>query len=170
MFLRGIDQQMMERKKPTKELYTSPGEPGKRGFEDLDCFKLALEVVVAVHEIVKVLPASEKFDLRVQICRSSKSITANLAEGYGRYHYLDSLHYYAIARGELNETLAHMINARALSYIDQPTFETIYQLIRETEKALNGYMAYVRRQQSGIQEYGNKVVREELGEYGFHDD
>ncbi len=161
---------MAERKKPIMELYISPGEAGKRGFEDLNCYKLALEVMVSVHEMVKVLPPSEKFDLISQICRSSKSITANLAEGYGRYHYLDSLHYYAIARGELNETLAHLINARVLSYIDQPIFESIYQLIRETEKALNGYIAYVRRQRSGIQEYGDKVIREELVEYGLHDD
>jgi four helix bundle protein len=120
------------------QLYISPGAPGKRGFEDLDCYKLTLEVMVAVHAIAKALPSEEKYDLVSQIRRSSKSVTANIAEGYGRYHYLDSLRCYAIARGELNETLAHLINAHALGYVGQETFAPLYKLIRETEQALNG--------------------------------
>ena len=150
-----------------KQLYVSPGAPGKRGFEDLDCYKLALEVMVCVHEVAKSFPADEKYDLVAQIRRSSKSVTANLAEGYGRYHYLDSLRCYAIARGELNETLAHLINAHVLGYIDQKTFEPLYKLIRETEQALNGFMSYIRRQRAGAQEFGDKAVREEPADYGI---
>lgn len=146
-------------------MYTSPGEPGKRGFEDLECYQLALEVMAKVHAFSKTLPPDEKFDLYVQIRRSSKSVTGNIAEGYGRYHYLDSLHYYSIARGELNETLSHWINAKVLSYIEQPQFEELYQLIRQTEQALNGFMAYIRRQRAGSQEYGDKKIHEEQAEY-----
>jgi four helix bundle protein len=107
-------------------LYQSPGEKGKRGFEDLDCYQLALEVMAKVHEFSQTLPPSEKFDLFMQIRRSSKGVTCNIGEAYGRYHYLDSLRYYSIARGELNETLANLINAKVLNYIDQPSFETLY--------------------------------------------
>jgi four helix bundle protein len=102
-----------------KPLYVSPGEPGKRGFEDLECYKSALEVMAEIHEFSKSLPFDERFDLYAQIRRSSKGVTANRGEGYGRYHYLDSLHYYSIARGALNETLAHLIDAKVLNYIDQ---------------------------------------------------
>ena len=139
--------------------------PGKRGFEDLDCYKLALEVIVVIHEMVKTLPQDEKYELITQVRRAAKSVTANLAEGYGRYHYLDSLHSFSIARGELNETLAHLITARTLGYIDQQTFENIYLLIRETEKAINGYMSYVRRQRTGAREYGDKTIQEESADY-----
>jgi len=97
-----------------KPLYQSPGEPGRRGFEDLDCYKLALEVMAKIHAFSKTLPPVEKFDLFAQICRSSKGVTGNIAEAYGRYHDLDSLRFYSIARGELNETLAHLINAKVL--------------------------------------------------------
>ena len=78
-------------------LYISPGEPGKRGFEDLDCYKLALEVMAKIHAFSKTLPPDEKFDLYAQIRRSAKGITGNIGEGYGRYHYLDSLRFYSIA-------------------------------------------------------------------------
>ncbi|MBN2119095.1 MAG: four helix bundle protein [Anaerolineales bacterium] len=146
-------------------LYVSPGQPGKRGFEDLECYKLALEVMSNVHAFSRTLPPEEKYDLYVQIRRSSKSVTGNIGEGYGRYHYLDSLHYYSIARGELNETLAHLINAKVLSYIEQPEFEALYQLIRQAEQALNGFMAYVRRLRAGLQEYGDKKIHGDQAEY-----
>jgi four helix bundle protein len=152
----------MSEKKP---LYISPGQPGKRGFEDLECYQLALEVMAKVHAFSKNLPPDEKFDLYVQIRRSSKGVTGNIGEGYGRYHYLDSLHYYSIARGELNETLAHLIDAKVLNYIEQPDFEGLYQLIRQAEQALNGFMAYIRRQRAGSQEYGDKKLHENQAEY-----
>jgi four helix bundle protein len=153
-----------------KPLYQSPGQPGRRGFEDLECYKLALRVVVGIQEMVRRLPPEEKFDLAAQIRRSSKSVTANIAEGYGRYHYLDSLYKYSIARGELNETLSHVINANVLGYIDQAMFASLYALIRETEQTLNGYMAYVQRQRAGSKEYGDKAIREDIVEYLANDE
>ena len=144
-----------------KNLYGSPGEKGKRGFEDLECYQFALEVMAKVHAFSKTLPPDEKYDLYAQIRRSFKGVTANIAEVSGRYHYLDSLHFYSIARGELNETLAHLINAQVLKYIEQPDFESLYKLIRQTKQALNGFMAYVRRQRAGSQDYRDKKIRED---------
>ena len=105
-----------------------------------------------------------------QIRRSSKSITANIAEGYGRYHFLDSLRFYSIARGEINETLAHYANALVLGYIKQEEFNTIYMLIRKAESTLNGFMAHVRKQRTGIQEYGDRTIREEQEFYDTEED
>lgn len=148
-----------------KPLYESPGEKGKHGFEDLECYQLALEVMAQVYGFSRSLPPDEKYDLYSQIRRASKNVTGNIAEGYGRYHYLDSLHYYSFARGELNETLSRLIEARTLDYINQPDFESIYKLIRQTEQTLNGYMAYVRRQRAGAQEHGGRKVREDSVDY-----
>ena len=152
----------MAEKKP---LYESPGEKGKRGFEDLECYQLALEVMAKVHAFSKTLPPDEKYDLYAQIRRSSKNVTGNIAEAYGRYHYLDSLHYYSIARGELNETLAQLINAHVLKYINQAEFESLYRLIRHTEQTLNGFMSFVRRQRASSPEYGDKRIGETLIDY-----
>jgi len=118
-----------------------------------------------IHTFSKTLPPDEKYDLYAQIRRSSKGVTGNIGEAYGRYHYLDSLHYYSIARGELNETLAHLIDACVLKYIDQPEFENLYTLIRQAEQALNGFMAYIRRQRAGSQEYGDKKIHEDQADY-----
>ena len=117
-----------------KPLYNSPGEKGKLGFEDLECYQLALEVMARVHAFSKTLPADERYDLFSQIRRASKSVTGNIAEGYGRYHYLDSLHYYSIARGELNETLSRLIESWVLDCIGQPEFDSLYKLIVSLNK------------------------------------
>ncbi len=145
--------------------YFSPGEPGKRGFEDLDCFKLALDIVVNAHDLARALPADEKYDLAPQIRRAAKSITANIAEGYGRYHYLESLKFYSIARGSLNETLGHLINALVIGCCNQEYFGEFYGLIRQTERALNGYMSYVRKQRAGEDAGRSRTIGEETGEY-----
>jgi hypothetical protein len=73
----------------------------------------------------------------------------------------------------LNETLARLIDARVLEYINQADFESLYKLIRQAEQALNGFMSYVRRQRAGSQEYGDKKIREDQADYdvtSFEDD
>lgn len=112
-----------------------------------------------VHEAARQFPTDEKYDLIAQIRRSSKSVTANIAEGYGRHHYLDALQRYAIARGELNETVAHLINARVLGYLDEAHFERLYDLGRHAEQLLNGYMAFVRRKREGLGDYRARTGR-----------
>ncbi len=144
---------------------TSPSEASNRGFEVLDCFKLALDVIVNAHDFAQTLPADEKFDMAPQIRRASKSITANIAEGYGRYHYLDSLKFYSNARGSLNEVLGHLINARVLGYCEDKYFESFYALIRQTERTLNGFMNYVRQQKAGNDSLGSRMSREDSVEY-----
>lgn len=145
--------------------YHSPGEPGKKGFEDLECYKLALDVMVNAYFVASALPLEEKFDLALQVRRVSKSISANIAEGYGRYHYLDSLKFYSNARGSLNETLSHFINGRLLGYIEQDYFEKVYDLVRQAERSLNGYMSYVRRQRQGEETSRPSMTREEVVTY-----
>ena len=123
-----------------------------------------------IHAFSETLPVKEKFDLCAQIRRSSKGVSGNIGEAYGRYHYLDSLHYYAIARGELNETLARLIDARVLNYVDQQEFEDLYKLIRQAEQSLNGFISYVRRQRAGSQEYGDKKLHEDQADYEVNDE
>ena len=141
--------------------YSSSGEVGKKGFEDLDCYKLALDVMVNAHKIAKTFPAEEKYDLVQQLRRASKSVPANITEGYGRYHYLDTLRFYSIARGSLNETLNHFKTAILLGYIDQESLDKLSELVRDVERTLNGLMNYIQRQRKGSDLYGDKRVKED---------
>ena len=129
-----------------------------RGFEDLKCWQIARRLMNECHEFAKSLPAIERYDLASQIRKSSKSGMANISEGYGRYHYLDSLRFYYISRGSISETTNHIITAHDLQYLTDDRFQALYDLSREAERALNGYINYVRRQQQGQAEYGRRLI------------
>jgi hypothetical protein len=66
------------------------------GFEDLDCYQLALQVLKEAYRVANHLPAVERYNLADQLRRAATSVTLNIAEGYGRYHYLDKLRFYYI--------------------------------------------------------------------------
>ena len=133
---------------------------GKRGFEDLDAYKLALNVLKEAYRVSKSLPSDEKYNLISQIRRASVSVTLNIAEGYGRYHYLDSLRFYYIARGSLEEVLSAFIVCDQLGYT-KGELESQRQVYGNTIRALNGYIRYVRNQKQGYKEYGERAVKEE---------
>jgi len=114
--------------------------------------------MVECHKLADGLPPQERYDLVSQIRRSSKSVMANIAEGYGRYHYLDSLRFYYFARGSLDETINHIITAHDLAYIGDVRFRELYELGRETERMLNGYIGYVRKLKTGSNAYGDKYI------------
>jgi four helix bundle protein len=132
---------------------------GQRGFEDLDAYKLALKVVEEAYRVSKSLPTDEKYNLISQIRRSSVSITLNIAEGYGRYYYLDSLRFYYIARGSLEETLSAFIVCDQLGYTTSE-LEAQRELCNNAIRALNGYIRYVRNQKQGYKEYGERTISE----------
>ncbi|MEA2008399.1 MAG: four helix bundle protein [Chloroflexota bacterium] len=137
---------------------------GKSGFENLDVYKLALKVVQEAYRLSRSLPPEEKYNLANQIRRAAVSVTLNIAEGYGRYHYLDSLRFYYIARGSLEEVLSAFIVCDQVGH-------TISELPRQRElcsnavRALNGYIRYVRNQKRGQKEYGDHAVSDEVASY-----
>lgn len=141
------------------------GETQNKGFEDLKAWQLARQLMIECHKMAEALPVWERYDLASQVRRASKSVMANIAEGYGRYHYLDSLRFYYIARGSLNETINHVVTAHDLGYIHDQCYQELYDLGREGERALNGFIAYVWRQRQGQSHYGERLIAEERAIY-----
>ena len=132
----------------------------EQGFEDLQCYKLALDVLKETYALSKRLPAIERYNLADQMRRSAASVTLNIAEGYGRYHYLDSLRFYYIARGSLTETLSALVSCQAVGYLDETELSRLRQMVSSALRTLNGYIRYVRKQRQGHQEFGTKLLPE----------
>lgn len=131
-----------------------------RSFRDLECWQACREVWLFVaREVLPVLPRDEKYRLGDQVLRSARSITSNIAEGYGRFHYLDNAKFCSNARGSLHETLDHLITALDEALIPEALFRKGEALLEQAAKILNGYIAYLRR--SG----GPQGVKEESAEY-----
>jgi four helix bundle protein len=91
----------------------------KGGFRELDVWKEAREFRKNVSLVTKKFPEYEKYKLNNQLIRASRSITANIAEEYGRFHYQENIQYCRQARGSLMECLEHFICAHDEGYIDQ---------------------------------------------------
>jgi len=96
------------------------------------------------------------YGLTAQIKSAAVSVTANIAEGYGRYHYLENIQLCRIARGSLNEVLDHLYTAVDEGYISQETFDELYAQGREVERVLNGYINYLKRQLAKSQKKGER--------------
>jgi four helix bundle protein len=95
-----------------------------KDFTTLECWKLAREVKLFFYkEIITQLPKEEVFNLSSQIRNASVSITANIAEGYGRFHFKESIQFYRISRGSLFELKDHLITSYDIKLIDRSMFE-----------------------------------------------
>lgn len=116
------------------------------GFEELDAYKALRDFRIYVSENVTAELLKQKdFGLADQIKRSSRSTTANLAEGYGRFHFMDNYKFCSIARGELNESLEHAITANDDKLISDEVLDNVRSHFQKASNLLNGYMAYLRR-------------------------
>ncbi|CAA6690405.1 MULTISPECIES: four helix bundle protein [unclassified Lentimonas] len=81
-------------------------------FEDLECWQACRELrLFMTRQIVPKLPAEERYRLADQMIRAARSTTANIAEGFGRRHYLDNVKFIRNSLGSQHECLDHMITA-----------------------------------------------------------
>ena len=116
-----------------------------RNFEDLDCWKKAREVRLFVMRVSKKFPREETYTLTDNIKRSARSVTNNIAEGFGRYHYQENIQFCRVSRGSLHETLDHLMIALEEEYINQESYEEGKKLILDAIAILNGYINYLER-------------------------
>ena len=139
----------------------SSSPPGQRGFEDLRFYRQALDFVRMAYALAKTFPPEERYNMADQIRRSAISITNNIAESYGRFHFADKLRFLYVARGSLEETLSIFITARVVGYCDEATVNTARQLAHSINRGLNGYVTYIRKQQQGADLFGQTALRED---------
>jgi four helix bundle protein len=93
--------------------------------------------------ILPLLPQEEKYNLDIQIRKASVSITSNIAEGYGRYHYQEGIQFYRISRASLFELKDHLLSCFDFNYIELELKEEGEKLIETAKMDLNGYINYV---------------------------
>lgn len=118
---------------------------GKKDFTSLDAWIKCREVKLFFYnKIINNLPTEEKYSLEYQIRKASVSITSNIAEGYGRYHYQEGIQFYRISRGSLFELKDHLISCYDLGYIKAEVKDEGEKLIEAAKVTLNGYINYVK--------------------------
>ncbi len=111
-------------------------------FEDMQVWQDSQDFAVAIYKITKLFPNEERFAITDQMRRAVSSISANIAEGFGRTSKKDMLHFYAIAYGSLLETKNFIYLSRKLDYIDVATEKSLVESVEVLQKQLNAIKRY----------------------------
>lgn len=108
-------------------------------FENLIVWQKAHQYVLDVYKKTERFPKEELFGLTSQYRRAAVSITANIAEGYGKKSSKDKLRYYNIAEGSINECRYYVILSKDLGYINIEEGEKLYEELTIIQKLLHSY-------------------------------
>lgn len=112
--------------------------------EDLNVWKNFRELKKELTKVARSLPPDEKYRLSDQLIRAARSITNNIAEGYGRYHYQENIQYLRQSRGSLYECIDHLYCTIDEGYIIEERFSLLKENCNACLKLLNGYIKYLR--------------------------
>jgi four helix bundle protein len=123
-----------------------PESTSVKTFEDLECWKACrgLRLFVA-RQVVPVLPKEERYRLGDQVLRAARSTTSNIAEGYGRFHYLDNAKFCSNSRGSCWEVLDHLITANDEGLLPVNLLEQGRAQVAPAVRLINGYMKYLKK-------------------------
>lgn len=113
--------------------------------ENLEIYKIAIKISDNSWEIFQNLPKLFRFHLGDQFIRSADSIGANIAEGYGRFHYLDSLRFYYNSRGSLYEYKFWLETLSKRKLITEAEFDNILNLVTNESVKLNNFIKSIKR-------------------------
>ena len=83
--------------------------------------------------------------LGVQLVKSADSISANISEGYGRYHYKENLNFCYYARGSLEESKDHLRKSYYRNLISKEDREKIEEFVNNFPQRLNSYLNYIKQ-------------------------
>ena len=114
-----------------------------KGYKELECYIQARLLRTYISELAKKFPQHEKFLLIAQIIDSSRSVTRNIAEGYGRYTYTDTRNFFIISRGSVTETMEHLTTASDEKYITEEELKIGEEKCELVFKLINGYISYL---------------------------
>jgi four helix bundle protein len=109
-----------------------------KSYEDLLVWQKSYALSLEIYKITRKFPKTEIYGLTSQIRRSSVSIPTNIAEGRGRQHIKEFLHFLYIAKGSLEETKVYLRLAKDLEYISSEEFFTLTEKSNEVGRLLSG--------------------------------
>ena len=99
-----------------------------------------------MYTVTKNFPEDEKYGLISQIRRAAVSITANIAEGFSRYHYNDKINFYYHSRGSASETQNLLLIAKDLNYLSQNKAGILIEDLGDINKMINGLIRSIEKQ------------------------
>jgi len=136
----------------TAQVHADDGKRGFQIFENLEVYKVAREFRKAMYAVNRRLPDFEKYELGSQIRRASASLTNNMAEGHGRFHYPDQIRFFLHSRGSLEELVDDLNICLDERYLSSEEVAKLKKQARGVLILINGYLRYLRSRSSSVRE------------------
>ncbi len=114
-------------------------------FEDMPVWQESQDFAVEVYKLTKTFPKDELYALTNQMRRASSSVSANIAEGFGRKTDKDKANFYHIALGSLLETKNFIYLAGRLQYLDQQEIDKTIPLINSVHRQITAILKYFKK-------------------------
>jgi four helix bundle protein len=113
-----------------------------KSFTNIEVWKKAHQFVLEIYLATGRFPNNEQFGLIAQLRRASSSICANISEGYKKGNREFS-RFLKISQGSLEESKYFLILSKDLKYLDQASFDKLYEQVDEVGRMLHGLMASI---------------------------
>ena len=107
---------------------------------DLDVYRLSLEFSGIAWEVYERMDWQTKKIIGDQFIEAADSVGANIAEGYGRFHYKDRVKFYYNSRGSLTESKHWTLLLYKRKFINQTEYESLLNKAEEIHKKLNSHI------------------------------
>lgn len=109
-------------------------------FTDLNVWKEGHKLVVMVYRITKDFPKEETYSLTDQMRRAAASITANIAEGFGRQGYKEKVQFYYLSKGSLSELKNFILIAKDVGYLNSDRLDELVHQANIVDQLLQGFI------------------------------
>ncbi|MDD5085734.1 MAG: four helix bundle protein [Candidatus Omnitrophica bacterium] len=118
-----------------------------QSYDDLEIYQMAHRLAVEIHRLSLELPRHEMYEEGSQIRQSSKAISANIVEGFGRKRYRqDYIRFLVYAHASCNETIEHLrLLCEAKSLKDKSRFEHFLDGYDMLGRKLNAFIKAVEK-------------------------
>ena len=124
-------------------------EDGRFKLDDFELYRIAREFRKKVYCLLRLLPPEEKYCLNSQMRRSAVSVSNNIAEGHGRWHYLENIRFCRIARGSVDELIDDLNTCQDEKYGDQRFITELKNEAYDLIRRINGYIVYLKKSKQG---------------------
>ncbi|MCF6147396.1 MAG: four helix bundle protein [Candidatus Kuenenia sp.] len=117
-----------------------------KSFREMPIWGEAMEIAESVFRLTESLPKKEDYGLTSQIRRAALSISANIAEAFGRYHINDKINFYYFSRGSVAETQNHLEYGLRVGYFRQAGVSTIDSKLNKLYESINRLIKSLKSQ------------------------
>ena len=128
---------------------SSDNEACRYSLDDFELYRYAREFRKKVYRLIKQLPPEERYCLAPQMRRAAVSVTNNIAEGHGRWHYQENIQFCRVSRGSTDELIDDFNVCLDEHYGDQAFVTALKAEAHDLIRRVNGYIAYLRKSRQG---------------------